>query len=85
MGNQGFQGEARAQVLQSSIVQERNKASICATTRVSDNETVHYKQTYGGIPVSPSVTSHLASTAGRNTSPVDTKKTSNKKEKQAEI
>ena len=39
MGNQGFQGEARAQV-QSSIVQERNKTAISylnATTQVGDN------------------------------------------------
>ena len=39
MGNRGFQSEARAQV-QSSIVQERNKAAVSypnATTQVSDN------------------------------------------------
>ena len=54
MGNQGFQGEARAPA-QSSIVQERNKAAIFslnATTQVSDNENAHDRQTYGGIPVS---------------------------------
>ena len=54
MGNQGFQGEARAPA-QSSIVQERNKAAISnlnAPMKVSDNENVHYRQTYGGIPVS---------------------------------
>ena len=54
MGNQGFQGEARAPA-QSSIVRERNKAAasyLKATTQVSDNENVHIRQTYGGIPVS---------------------------------
>ena len=55
MGNQGFQGAARAPT-QSSIVQEGNKVAISnlnATTKeVSDNENVHYRQTYGGIPVS---------------------------------
>ena len=54
MGNQEFQGEARAPA-QSSIVQERNKAAIFnldATTQVSDNENLYDGQTYGGIPVS---------------------------------
>ena len=54
MGNQGIQVEARAPA-QSSIVQDRNEAAISnlnATTQVSDNENVHYWQTYGGIPVS---------------------------------
>ena len=54
MGNQGFQGEARAPA-QSSIVQERNKAAIStlnATIQVRDNENVNYRQTCGGIPVS---------------------------------
>ena len=53
MGNQGFQGEARAPA-QSSIVQGRNEAAIFilnASTQVSDNENVHYRQTYGGMPV----------------------------------
>ena len=57
MGNQEFQGEPRAPA-QSTIVQERNKAAISnlnATTQVIDNENVHYRQTYGGIPMS-----HLA-------------------------
>ena len=52
-GFQVFQGEARAQV-QYYIV-ERNTAAISylkATTQVSDNESVHYRQTYGEIPVS---------------------------------
>ena len=55
MGNQGFQGEARAPA-QSSIVQERNKATISylnATTQVSDIESVLYRQTYGGVMVRP--------------------------------
>ena len=54
MGNQEFQGEARAPI-QFSIMKERNKATISylnATTQMSDNERVHYRQTYGGIPVS---------------------------------
>ena len=34
-------------------------------TQVSNNESVLCRQTYGGMPVSPSVTSHLASSAGR--------------------
>ena len=45
MGNQGFQGEARAPA-QSSIVRERNKAAasyLKATTQVSDNENVHIR------------------------------------------
>ena len=57
MGNQGFQGEARAPA-QSSIVQARNTAdtsNLNATIQVSGNENVHYRQTYGGILVS-----HLA-------------------------
>ena len=54
MGNQGFQGGARAPA-QSSIVQGRNKAAnsyLNVTTQVSDNENVHNRQTYEGIPVS---------------------------------
>ena len=60
-GKRGFQGEARAQI-QSYIVQERNKAVISylkATTQASDN----LRKDTG---VTPSVTSHWASTAGRN-------------------
>ena len=30
-----------------------------ATTQVSDNESVHYRQTYGDTGVTPSVTSHI--------------------------
>ena len=54
MGNQGFQGEARARFSRLSC-EERNKAAISnlnATKKVSDNENVHHRQTYGGIPVS---------------------------------
>ena len=50
MGNQGCQGEARAPA-QSPVVQERNKAAICnlnATTKVNENENVHYRQTTMG-------------------------------------
>ena len=45
MGNQGFQGEARAPA-QSSIVQEGNKVGISylnATTQVSDKPTKGYR------------------------------------------
>ena len=54
MGNQGFQGDVRAQGSVLSC-KERSKAAISnlyATKQVSDNENVHHKQTYGGIPVS---------------------------------
>ena len=54
MGNQRFQGEERAPA-QSSIVQERNTPAISylnATTQVSDNESVHYRQTGRGVLVS---------------------------------
>ena len=51
MGNEGFQAPA-----QSSIVQERNKATtdisnVNATTQANDNKSVHHSQTCGGIPV----------------------------------
>ena len=52
--NQGFQGEARTQN-QSSIAQESNKAVIRyldATAQVNEKESVQYRQTYGGIPLS---------------------------------
>ena len=47
MGNQGFQGEARAKV-QCSIVQERNKAANSYLSETTQG--VHHRQTYGGIP-----------------------------------
>ena len=53
-GEPGLQVKARAPA-QSSIVQERDKAAVSslnATTQVSDDENVHYRPTYGGIPVS---------------------------------
>ena len=54
MGNQGFQARYEPRV-HSRSCNERNKAAICglyATKQVSDNENVHHRQTYGGIPVS---------------------------------
>ena len=62
-GEPGFQGEARAPGSVSSV-QERNKAAVSAisnlnaTTKVSDSENVHYRQTYGGIPVSQPAQPH---------------------------
>ena len=47
MGNQGFQGDVRAQGSVLSC-KERSKAAISnlyATKQVSDNENVHHKQT----------------------------------------
>ena len=73
MGNQGFQGDARAQV-QSSIVQERNKTAIsylnATNTSVRLRERVLYANLRRDTGVTPSVTSHLSSTArlpGENT------------------
>ena len=62
MGNQGFQGEARAPA-QSSIVQEGNAVAISyinATTQVSDNACIIGKPTRRDNGVTRSVTSHLA-------------------------
>ena len=50
MGNLGFQPR-----LSRPSCKDRNKAAtfnLNATHYVSDNENVHHRQTYGGIPVS---------------------------------
>ena len=53
MGNQGF--SRHEPQVQSRSCKERNNAAVSnlyATKQVGDNENVHHKQTYGGIPVS---------------------------------
>ena len=53
MGNQGFQSEARSPGL---VIRRAQKGLKLlhpnATKQVSDNESVHHRQIYGGIPVS---------------------------------
>ena len=54
MGTKGFRARYEPRV-QSPSCKERNKAAasnLYATKQVSDNENVHHRQTYGGIPVS---------------------------------
>ena len=59
MGNLGFQPR-----LSRPSCKDRNKAAtfnLNATHYVSDNENVHHRQTYGGIPMShPAYPQHLA-------------------------